>query len=76
MKHNLFVLNEYSSRRVDEGEMRRKAESIFGDDFQFIYIGGIHDYKDVIREAAESGEDVRIYACGGDGTLNSVAQEV
>ena len=25
------------------------------------------------REAAESGEDVRIYACGGDGTLNEVA---
>lgn len=25
------------------------------------------------REAAESGKEVRIYACGGDGTLNEVA---
>ena len=25
------------------------------------------------REAAETGEEVRIYACGGDGTLNEVA---
>ena len=25
------------------------------------------------REAAETGEDYRIYACGGDGTLNEVA---
>ena len=24
------------------------------------------------REAAESGEEVRLYACGGDGTLNEV----
>ena len=76
LEHNLFVLNEYSSRRIDVDGMRRKAETVFGDDFRFIYIGGVHDYKDAIREAAESGEDVRIYACGGDGTLNSVAQEV
>ncbi len=27
----------------------------------------------IAREAAESGEEVRIYACGGDGTLNEVA---
>ena len=26
------------------------------------------------REAAESGEEYRLYACGGDGTLNEVAQ--
>ena len=26
------------------------------------------------REAAESGEEYRIYACGGDGTLNEVVQ--
>lgn len=27
----------------------------------------------IAREAAETGEEVRIYACGGDGTLNEVA---
>ena len=27
----------------------------------------------IAREAAQSGEEVRIYACGGDGTLNEVA---
>ena len=26
----------------------------------------------IAREAAESGEEYRIYACGGDGTLNEV----
>ena len=27
----------------------------------------------IAREAAEKGEEIRIYACGGDGTLNEVA---
>ena len=31
------------------------------------------DCKRIAREAAESGEEIRLYACGGDGTLNEVA---
>ena len=31
------------------------------------------DCTRIAREAAESGEEYRIYACGGDGTLNEVA---
>ena len=31
------------------------------------------DCTRITREAAESGEEYRIYACGGDGTLNEVA---
>ena len=30
----------------------------------------------IAREAAETGEELRIYACGGDGTLNEVVQGV
>ena len=30
----------------------------------------------IAREAARTGEDCRIYACGGDGTLNEVVQGV
>ena len=29
--------------------------------------------EEIAREAAQSGQPVRIYACGGDGTLNEVA---
>ena len=31
------------------------------------------DCKRIAREAAETGEEYKIYACGGDGTLNEVA---
>ncbi len=31
------------------------------------------DCRRLAREAAQTGEDYRIYACGGDGTLNEVA---
>ena len=34
---------------------------------------GPGDCTRIAREAAESGEEVRLYACGGDGTLNEVA---
>lgn len=30
--------------------------------------------KRIAKEAAETGEELRIYACGGDGTLNEVVQ--
>ncbi|MBD5083730.1 MAG: YegS/Rv2252/BmrU family lipid kinase [Clostridiales bacterium] len=30
------------------------------------------DARSIAREAVESGDEVRIYACGGDGTLNEV----
>ena len=29
--------------------------------------------EEIARRAAQSGEEIRIYACGGDGTLNEVA---
>ena len=32
------------------------------------------DCRRIAREAAETGEEIRIYACGGDGTLNEVVQ--
>ncbi|MBQ4336590.1 MAG: diacylglycerol kinase family lipid kinase [Lentisphaeria bacterium] len=31
------------------------------------------DCRAIARRAAETGEEVRLYACGGDGTLNEVA---
>ena len=34
------------------------------------------DCTRLAREAAESGEEYRIYACGGDGTLNEVIQGI
>ena len=76
VRHNLFIVNDYSSHHIDLTEMKALADSIFDSDVDFAHIGGRNDYKDMIRDAGESGEPVRVYACGGDGTLNSVLQEV
>lgn len=74
MKH-LFIINpaagssdhtmEYSSAiRTACGARRLKYE---------IRVSmGPGDCARIARAAAETGEDVRIYACGGDGTLNEV----
>ena len=75
MKHNLFIINDRLSIHPDVDRMRREAENLFGDDVEFAHIGGDDGYREAIRKAGESGEDCRVFACGGDGTLNAVIQE-
>jgi len=75
MKH-LFIINpaagsrdrtEYYSRRI------REACGIRGLDYRIEVSAAPGDCRRIAREAAETGEAYRIYACGGDGTLNEVA---
>ena len=42
--------------------------------YQIAVSAGPGDISRLAREAAETGEEYRIYACGGDGTLNEVVQ--
>ena len=75
MKH-LFIINpaagsrdrteSYSSRIRQLGEARKL-------DYEIVVSARPGDCTRLAREAAESGEEYRIYACGGDGTLNEVA---
>ena len=40
--------------------------------YEIVFTEGPGDARRAAREAAESGGEVRLYACGGDGTLNEV----
>ena len=75
MKH-LFIINPAAgSRDRTESYSRkiRKACESRGLDYEIRVSDAPGCCARLAREAAESGEEYRIYACGGDGTLNEVA---
>ena len=75
MKH-LFIINPAAGSRDRSREYSdaiRMACNARRLDYEIRVSMGPGDCTKIAREAAATGEEVRIYACGGDGTLNEVA---
>jgi len=73
MKH-IFIINPAAGSRDRTKDYTRTIEECCRDlDYAIHVSQGPGDCTRLAREAAESGEEVRLYACGGDGTLNEVA---
>ncbi len=72
MKH-LFLINPTAGKenalRALEGEI---TELFAGLDYEMVVTEYAGHAEKLTRAAGESGEAVRVYACGGDGTLNEV----
>ena len=78
MKH-LFIINPAAGSRNRTNEYKEKIESVFaGTDLSYrIEVSAAPgDCGRIAREAAESGEEYRIYACGGDGTMNEIVNGI
>ena len=74
MKH-LFIINPAAGSRDRTALYRRNIEEICsgrGLDYRIEVSGAPGECRRIAREAAETGEEYRLYACGGDGTLNEV----
>ena len=75
MKH-LFIINPAAGSR-DRTAQDSAAIRIACDarrlNYEIRVSMGPGDCTKIAREAASTGEEVRLYACGGDGTLNEVA---
>ena len=72
---HLFIINPAAGSRDRTKQYRRRIEEICGSrglDYRIEVSGAPGECTRIAREAAESGEEYRIYACGGDGTLNEV----
>ena len=73
---HLFIINpaagskdrtDYYSQKIHQACRARNL------DYRIEVSAGPGDCRCLARKAAESGKEFRIYACGGDGTLNEVA---
>ena len=76
MKH-LFIINPAAGSRDRTADYREKIEKAFQnreDAYEIQVSKAPGDCEKLTRQAAETGEEYRIYACGGDGTLNEVVQ--
>ncbi|OUQ26327.1 lipid kinase [Flavonifractor sp. An135] len=75
MKH-LFLINPTAGMYNRSEELRHKLAHHL-DGLGLDWEAAVTQYpghaEELARSAAESGEEVRIYACGGDGTLNEIA---
>ena len=75
MKH-LFIINPAAGSRdrtKDYSVAIHEACSARNLDYRIEVSAAPGECMRIAREAAVTGEEVRIYACGGDGTLNEVA---
>ena len=74
MKH-LFIINPAAGSRDRTAEYSaaiRTACDARRLDYEIRVSMGPGDCTRIAREGAATGEEIRIYACGGDGTLNEV----
>ena len=72
MKH-LFILNPLAGKKGTCDEFCDQIRRAFqGRDFEIVITSHAGHAEELSRAAAQSGQPVRIYACGGDGTLNEV----
>ena len=78
MKH-LFIINPAAGSSDGTEKYRKQITSVCdlkGIDYRIEVSAAPGDCTRIAREAAQSGEEYRIYSCGGDGTLNEVVAGV
>lgn len=72
---HLFIINPAAGSRDRTKQYQKNIEQVCGSrglNYRIEVSGAPGECTRIAREAAQSGEQYRIYACGGDGTLNEV----
>ena len=72
MRH-VFIITPVAGPRNSAGSLLERVEKTFPEGEAEIYTtAGAGDARRLALRALERGDPVRLYACGGDGTLNEV----
>ena len=72
MKH-LFIVNPTAGGKDSTSEVRAKVEEAFSThegQYEIYVTRAPLDATEKIKSEASTGEHIRAYACGGDGTFN------
>ena len=78
MKH-LFIINPAAGSKDRTESYRENIERVcrkHAVDYEIAVSKAPGNCTEIARQAAQTGEEYRIYACGGDGTLNEVVSGV
>ena len=78
MKH-LFIINPAAGSRDRTAKYKKSITEVCGPkglDYEIFVSQAPGQCKEAAARAAATGEEYRIYACGGDGTLNEVVSGV
>ncbi len=68
---HLFIINPAAGKKNTTAQLEVLLEKL-SFPHEVVYTTGEGDAQRFTEEAARTGEPVRVYACGGDGTLNEV----
>ena len=72
MRH-IFIVNPAAGKKDGLSALRKQVERVFPQGGYEIYTtAGPGDARTIAQRAIRMGDPVRLYACGGDGTLNEV----
>lgn len=74
MRH-LFIINPAAGKKNSTARLEAMLAQL-SVPHEVVYTQRAGDAQRIARQAAETGEPLRIYACGGDGTLNEVVNAV
>lgn len=74
MKH-VFIINPSAGKKRNTRALVDRIQALEVP-YEIAFTEKTGDARDIARRAAETVGDVRIYACGGDGTLNEVVNGV
>ena len=78
MKH-IFIINPHAGKKDQASRIYEMADALrsrHGLECACMLTDRPGGATDMARKLAESGEEVRIYACGGDGTVSEVANGI
>ena len=78
MKH-LFIINPAAGNRDRTKQCSQQIRQVMearGLSYEIVVSKAPGHCRELANQAARTGEEYRIYACGGDGTLNEVASGV
>lgn len=69
---DVYIINPAAGRLDSTEELTREIKKHYGDDAKILVTEGSGDALLKARAEAETGDEVRIFACGGDGTCFEV----
>lgn len=69
---DVYIINPAAGKEDSTKYLAEEIRKHYGNDCKILITSGVGDAEKKAREEAETGDDVRIFACGGDGTAFEV----